>query len=479
MDVKLREKFMEDENSIKIMSSKSVAQRALICQFLGGGDLNEIKVHEPCEDVLIFKNALEKIRSYMKGEKSSEECSKEVLQIDVGESGAALRFFLPLLGALGIGACLKLGKGLAKRPVKELIEALRENGQKIEVFNKGESIHTCCKLQGGIYTLPGNISSQYVSGLLMVLPCLGKGSMIEVKGRCESRPYIELTLKVMKDFGVNISCREKEDVSIYEVVERESYLQISDYSVEGDWSNGAFFLAAAALSGKKLQIYGLDVNSVQGDSVFMRLIKKFGFHIAMMYDAQNHGFLTVEKDRVYDDGEKKSVDRINKSVEMGNRVVVEVKKPAVIEKKAVNALQHSQGNDEEIFIDCANIPDLVPVLSLMAICTSRSCTFYNVNRLRYKESDRIIAIREMVERAGGVFVFRDDRFTVKGSGFIKGGDFESFSDHRAVMMQAVLSISARDKVKIRGAKSVKKSYPDFFKHMKRLGLHGNLETDYT
>lgn len=426
---------MEDEKKIEIMSSKSVAQRAMICSFLGGGKVENIKVHEPCEDVLIFKNALNNIRDYIEKRPLSQGKREEVLKIDVGESGAALRFFLPLLGTLGLKSSIKIGKGLVKRPVEDLVRTLASKGQRIEAHNSGELIEVQGKLKGGVYAVPGNVSSQYVSGLLMVLPYLEKGSRIQVDGECESLPYIDLTLKVMRDFGVEIERYSEDGMLIYEMRGIGGYEVQGEYPVEGDWSSGSLFLAMSALSQREIRIYGLDLNSSQGDSAFASLMAKFGFNPVRGEDMFNRTFLTVEKIEAF----------------------------------------HAE---REISIDCRNIPDLVPVLSLMALCTTVKCTFYNINRLRYKESDRVSSIKDIIGKLGGRFSLKDNAFTVCGSSPLKGGVFEGFADHRMVMMQAAASICAVDKVVIRGADSVKKSYPKFFEHMRELGLNGNLETDY-
>ncbi len=300
--------------------------------------------------------------------------------LDCGESGSTLRFLLPIAGALGVDATFLLSGRLPQRPLSPLWEEMERMGCTLSRPAKNT---VCCqgKLQPGSYTIDGSVSSQFITGLLFALSLIPGESRLEITGKTESKPYIDMTHQAMALFGA------------------PQYRSPGQITVEGDWSNGAFFLAAAAL-GSRVQITGLSTDSVQGDRAVIR---------------------------------------------------------------------HLSSLEEKAVIDAGDIPDLVPILAVVA-GAKKGGVFTNIQRLRLKESDRVASTVAMLTALGGHAEATDSTLTVHGTGY-KGGTVDAFSDHRIAMAAAIAATVCADPVTILGAEAVRKSYPRFWEEYKCLGGH--------
>ena len=252
--------------------------------------------------------------------------------------------------------------------------------------------------------LPGNVSSQYVSGLLFALPLLDGDSEIRISGELESSKYVDLTVSALNLYGVKVERTE----TGFSVKGGQRYVHF-DAEVEGDWSNAAFWEVANA-NGSDIEITGLDENSIQGD---------------------------------------KAVRSILSEIRSGDRDVV----------------------------NCSEIPDIIPALAVSAAAGNDVIRFVNAGRLRIKESDRLAAVADCLSRLGVRVDEQDDELTVIG-GVMKGGcELDCYNDHRIAMSMAVAALSCSEPVVLKGAESVRKSYPDFFDVFRELGGKADVVSD--
>lgn len=326
------------------------------------------------------------------------DCLKNAKVFDCRESGSTLRFFLPIAAAFFDKAVFVGSKRLLERGVEVYEKALGEKG--VKVVYDGEKIVLSGRLGSGIYTLRGDVSSQYVSGLLFALPLLCGDSEIRVLPPVESRAYIDLTVDVLKKAGIEIA--EKEE-NVFSIKGNQRYVG-GEYVVEGDWSNGAMLLALNELGGN-VEVVGLDENSVQGDKVCKTIFKELN------------------------------------------------------EKKAV--------------IDLANCPDLAPIAFCMA-AAKEGATFVGTRRLKIKESDRAQAMAQELAKFGIDVEVRENEVVIHKND-IKTPDCAicGHNDHRIVMACSIL-LSAVGGV-IDGAEAVKKSFPNFFETIGKLGVKYEVE----
>ena len=304
------------------------------------------------------------------------------------DSGSTLRFLLPVAGALGCDTTFLLNGRLPQRPLSPLWEEMERMG--CHLSRPTENTVRCQgRLQAGTYTINGGVSSQFITGLLLALALVPGESRLTVLGQLESAPYVTMTQRVMALFGKNTEGL---------AVSGGCFHSPGKQSVEGDWSNAAFFLAAKAL-GSDIQVENLNLDSAQGDRACFTLL------------------------------------------------------PELVK--------------EQRTICAADIPDLVPILSVVA-AAAHGAVFTNIHRLRLKESDRVESVIQMLKDLGGKAEAMGDTLRVYGTG-LTGGTVDSRNDHRIAMSAAVASTVCSKSVTILGAECTEKSYPSFFGEFKRLG----------
>lgn len=405
MDIKIMPSHLA--GTVAAIPSKSQAHRLLICAALADrpADLQLDAVSEDIEATIRCLRSLgASIIPRLGGFHICPIAEPAAMaELDCGESGSTLRFLLPVVAALGKGATL-LGHGrLGMRPLTALCMALAGHGCRVEGAALPLSIGG--SLQSGLYTLPGDISSQYISGLLFALPLLVGNSEIRLLSPLESSGYVDMTIDCLARFGVLV----QKTAAGYAIPGGQHYSAPATLSVEGDWSNAAFWLAANALGGR-VQMNGLPKQSLQGDRAAWPLCQEFAMHI-------------------------------------------------------------QSGDPLHISINGANIPDLVPILAVLAAATPGETRFYQVGRLRLKESDRIRAVESLLRALGARVESGADFLTVYG-GLLHGGEVDGCRDHRIVMAAAIAASACAEPVVIRGAEAVRKSYPHFFADYERLG--GNI-----
>ena len=397
------------------ISSKSDAHRVLICSAFCEKE-TAIKIGQISKDIETTISCLEKMGA--KIIKIGFDTFKVIpikfvnqsIKINVKESGATLRFLLPIVAALGVNAEVKCEGRLSERPLQEFLSVLENHGAKYST--KKPPLQTSGQIRGGKFVLSGNISSQFISGILLASPFMNEDIEIELNTKCESVGYINMTIDTMKKFGVKVI---KND-SGYFVAKSQKYVSPLEIRVEGDWSNSAFWLAAGAICGS-VQVNNLNLNSCQPDKQIIDILKKIGSNI-----------------------------EIN-----GNNFKAQ--------KCQLKSIQ----------IDVSNIPDLVPILAVLASVSKGKTKFFNAKRLRFKESNRLQSIAKMLENLGVDVTENGNSLEIIGKKNLNGGTIESFGDHRIVMAAAVAACVCDNVVIIKDFEAVSKSYPKFFEDYKILG----------
>lgn len=391
---------------VQAIASKSYAHRALICAALSDSD-SFIRINSISRDIEATVECLCSLgaRITRQGETTVVKPVKGVENsvLPCGESGSTLRFLLPVAAALREKTVFSAEGRLPERPLSPLKEEMERHGVS---FSNTFPLEISGRLTSGEYTLDGSVSSQFVSGLLFALPLLDADSRINLIPPVESKPYIDMTVRTLRRFGIEII----EELNGYYVKGSQQY-KPCDFTVEGDWSNSAYFLACG------VKVAGLDINSAQGDRAFLEIMASHGASVR-----NENGFLSVDTDGLY------------------------------------------AGK-----IDAKNIPDLVPLLATLFATAKGETLIYNAGRLRLKESDRLVSTYEMLKNLGADITPTQDGFRIVGRKTLSGGKVDSFNDHRIVMSAAVASRVCENEVFIKNAFAVAKSYPSFFEDFNSAG----------
>lgn len=389
---------------VMIPPSKSFSHRAVICAALAKGSV----LHNVGASVDI-----EATKQAMK-----ELLSGDDVEINCHESGSTLRFLIPLAAALGKTARF-VGEGrLPSRPIDIYEGLLEEHGVEVKTSG-GLPFEIRGQLKSGVFELRGDVSSQFVTGLMLALPLLEGDSEIKLSSPLESSGYVDITLAVLRDFGVEIS----ETETGWSVKGNQNYAP-REYTVEGDWSQAAFFLSIAAFSDEKLKVHGLSEASVQGDKECLDIYRRFGLELS------------------FADG--------------------------VLVAQNPNAKQEHAGLTAQS-IDVRQIPDLVPAVAVCAALAKGETRIYNAGRLRIKESDRLQAVCDAINGVGGKAVIQSDELHITGVERFSGGKVDGCNDHRIVMAMAAAALKAEGNIEVTDAYSINKSYPDFFEDYQKIG----------
>ncbi len=400
---------------VHIPASKSQAHRMLLCAAMGENEVT-LRCRGLSKDILATVACLKALGA-------SVDAEGEVLHLrpvsapppglcllPCGESGSTLRFLLPLVGALGASAVFEREGRLPERPIEPLGRELCRNG--MDIRSDGARLSCSGQLRPGAFSLPGNISSQYISALLMTLPLLEGESTLHMEGALESAAYVAMTEEVLRLGGV----RTEKTGDGYRIPGGQRCRFAPELSVEGDYSNAAFFLCAGALSERGIRVTGLDPQSRQGDRAIVPLLEEMGAQVAS-------------------DGSSVTVKR---------------------------AALHG------ITIDASPIPDLIPVLSVVAAAASGETRVIHAQRLRLKESDRLHSTTQMLRALGAEAEELPDGLVIRGGRTLAGGTVDACGDHRIAMSAAVAGGICRGAVTICGSECVQKSYPDFWTDFQQL-----------
>ena len=406
--------------TVNVPPSKSDVHRAIICAAMANGVSrispvalsNDIKATIGCIKALGADAVLENNVLTVDG---TNMYKNKTALLDCGESGSTLRFFIPIAAVGNINATF-VGKGkLPQRPIGIFTEALPKAGTVCKTEG-GLPLEIKGQLKSGIFEIPGNVSSQFITGLLLALPILEGDSEIVLTSPLESVGYIAMTIRTMKQFGVNIQATEKG----WHIKGGQSY-KTCDYTTDGDWSQAAFFMVLGAVSGK-VTVKGVAKDSMQGDKKCAEILARFGAKVT----------------------------------QLDNEVTVE------------------KGELKAITIDASQIPDLVPVLSVCAAFAEGTTKIINAERLRIKECDRLKATAELLNNLGGKVKELLDGLEITGVSSLKGGNVNGYNDHRIVMSAAVCAARSDEDITATFAMSINKSYPDFYIDYNSIGGKANV-----
>jgi len=392
--------------------SKSILHRAVIGAALAGCDFDISPVSDDIDTTISCMKAL------LADPQEPHEDGDNTIFINCSESGSTLRFLIPIALALHSGSKVSeaplisfIGRGrLLERPMGPLLDELERNGALI--WKKADSITVSGVLKAGVYELPGNISSQFITGLLFALPTLAGDSRIHLTSPLESAGYVDLTLDELAKSGIKID-RDGDD---YIIAGKQKY-KPREVAAEGDYSQAAFFLVAAAL-GRDVACAGLSLDSKQGDKQILDILQDAGFEIEISKHL-----------------------RVRPCASQTSRRTVQ---PSPVE------------------IDVSGIPDLVPPLAALLCLANGTSRLYNAGRLRMKESDRLEAVATELNNLGADIEINGDELIINGVQSLRGGAVDARGDHRIAMMAAVAAIRSVGTVTINGADCVSKSYPNFW-----------------
>lgn len=418
MDVRIYPSTISNE--IKVVSSKSISHRALIAASLSNKTSRLYNLLE-CDDITATILALRKLGATItkhedyyevKGIEDINNINILDNTIDCLESGSTLRFLIPLFSLTNQEIIFTGQNRLLERP-QTIYEDLFK---KQDLFY--ESNKEYIKIKGAIkpdtFYIDGSISSQFISGLLFVLPLLNKDSYIIIQNDFESKSYVDLTIDTLKSF--NISIEYISENKLY--IKKNQRYEACTYNIETDYSQVAFFAVLASIN-NDLSILNISDNSIQGDFEIFNILNKMNVETR------------IENDKIH----------IKRS-----------------ELKAID-------------IDLSNIPDLGPILCVLMSKASNKAMLYNAKRLRYKESDRINSMQMELEKLGINISSTSDSITIESGSEIKEVDYlYSHNDHRILMSLCILATTLKTPTLIKNIECVKKSYPNFFEDLEKVNV---------
>ena len=396
--------------------SKSAAHRLLIAAALAGeGRVRGLSLSADMEATLRAVRGLG-VSVRLDGDAACfspapPSSSPSPLPVDCGESGSTLRFLIPLYAARGIPAVFTGHGRLPQRPLGVYADCLPPHGVTLSAAS-GLPLTVTGRLTGGDFALPGDVSSQFITGLLFALPLCREDSRIRLTTPLESAGYVDMTLQVLRQAGIRVEPLEDG----WFIPGSQTYRPL-DTAVESDWSQAAFLLAAGALGGE-VTLTGLNPASAQGDREALSLFRRFG------------------------------------------AAVEEAPGRIVCRKAPLHGID----------IDAAQIPDLVPVLAVTAALADGVTHITGAARLRLKESDRLAAVADGIRRLGGRVEEGPDSLTITGVSRLAGGRAEGYNDHRIVMALSMAALGCEAPVTVTDAQSVAKSWPAFFEDYRAIGV---------
>ena len=415
------------KGKVEIPPSKSLAHRYIIGASLGEeevivSNLQKSKDIEATIEVMsnlgvefkVLKDNEGAMTLKIKGQGTSFKVRGK--EFNCNESGSTLRFLIPLLLLID-DEVLVIGKGkLKERPLDVYYDILKDQG--IEYSNDRDRLPLKLpkerkKLTSGTFKIRGDISSQFITGLIYALPLLKGDSRLEMITELESKPYMDLTMKALRDFGIEI---KNKDYKIFEISGSQKY-KGGSYKVEGDFSQLTFFAVAGLIGKYPITVTGLDKNSLQGDKEIINILKRMKGKI----------------------------------------------------EEAKEGYTFYPSLTEGTVIDIKECPDLAPALSVLASLSKGETRIINGERLKIKESNRLESTSKELIKLGADIDILEDSLVIRGVEELKGGRVDSWNDHRVAMSLGVASARAKNDIILTGAESVSKSYPRFWEDFKKLG----------
>ncbi len=398
---------------IKAPSSKSMTQRAIAAAMLAGGQ-SIIRNPSYCDDSLAAMSIAVGLGAKVEPDREEMKITggfevKEA-RLNCGESGLAIRMFSPIAALYPVEITMSGAGSLKQRPMSMIGEALLQLGVKYRSPDGYLPLTIKGPLVGGEIEIDGSVSSQLLTGLLMALPLAKKDSVVKVKN-LKSKPYIDMTIGILRDFGITIG---NNDYQTFQIPGNQRYIA-REYEVESDWSGGAFLLIAGAINGD-LQVTGLRRGSPQSDMTVLKALEESGARISYGKD-----YIGISRSEL-----------------------------------------------KSFRFDATESPDLFPPLVALAAYCQGTSVIKGVSRLIHKESNRAASLKEEFEKMGVMISITDDLMSITG-GRVTGAKVDSHNDHRIAMAAATAALGASGKVSVRDSHSVGKSYPGFFDDLRKIG----------
>jgi len=339
--------------------------------------------------------------------------------INCGESGATLRFMIPVAALASGSTIFTFGSSLERRPIAPLLKSLKQLGAESNLqLKEGTSLVRVHGggIRGGKTAIRGDISSQFISGLLFACPKAKEDTEIAVTTPLESKSYVQMTMEILTKHGIKISASN--DFTQLKIPSNQNY-NPCNHEVPGDFSSAAFLLAAASVTSSRVKVKNLDYHSIQGDRAILDILEKMG----------------------------SKVRADDKSIE--------------VEGGQLNAVD----------VDAKDIPDLVPVCAVLSCYAKGTSKIYNAKRLRYKESDRLSSLHAELKKMGAEIQVKEDSLIIRGPCAMHGATINSHNDHRIAMACAIAALEAAGETKIQNSECINKSYPKFFNDLRSLGAN--------
>ena len=408
----------------RVPSSKSEVHRLLIAAALSARPVT-IETNGLSEDIFATAWCLSalgadiEIRETEEGETirvtpAGKTAGASPVLLPCRESGSTLRFLIPLAGALHSSAVFHREGRLPERPVRDYLDVLSAHGMSFR--EDGADLEVSGQLLSGEYDVRGNVSSQYVTGLLFALPVLSGESVVSVLKPVESKEYIRMTVQVLESAGIRLFTEDLPDRIRFRIPGGQCYALPERVKAGGDWSGAAFFLALGALSEEGVTVTGLSENSTQGDRKILDILAAFGARI--------------------------------EQTEAGIHVL--------------------RGMLRGTVFDAAEVPDLVPPVSVVAALSEGETRICHAERLRFKESDRLRETANLLRALGGKAEETADGLRIIGVPFFTGGRVSSAGDHRIAMSAAIAAAGSKEPVLIENPEVVGKSFPKFYEELDAL-----------
>ncbi|BBI01254.1 3-phosphoshikimate 1-carboxyvinyltransferase [Buchnera aphidicola (Nipponaphis monzeni)] len=406
--------------NVQLPGSKSISNRILLLAAMSKGITNIYNLL--CsDDTRHMLNALKTIGITIKKFNNDNHCTiygntnafyhNYNKKIFLGNSGTSMRSLVAVFSLGNNKIELTGDKRMQERPINDLVNALRQGGAIINYINdtKFPPISLEGGFIGGNICINGNISSQFLTALLIACPLASKDTYISVKDQLVSKPYIDITLQLIKKFGVHII---HNNYKTFLIKGNQQYVSPQSLYIEGDMSSGSYFLAAAAIKGKKVKINGVGVNSIQGDIQFTKILKKMGAIINI-----KENYITCQK----------------------------------------NYLQ-------SVNLDMNHIPDAAMTIAIVALFAQGTTVIRNIYNWRVKETDRILAMSTELRKIGAIVKEGKNYISVTPPNCFQYAVINTYNDHRIAMCFALIALS-EVAVTILNPECTFKTYPNFFKHL--------------
>ena len=409
---------------VKAPGSKAYTHRALLASLLSPGE-STLNNASHCDDTKRTLQAIQALGAHVRIDKNSittRGIKRPIASnrpIDCGDSGTTLRFLTAISSASPTTIKLAGSLQLGSRPLDPLVKAIKELGASVQTLQNEQGVEVMIRgpLRGGETWIRGDISSQFVSGLLFASPLAKKDVTISIDGPLESRPYVSMTIEVLGKHGIQIE--ETEDQ--FKINAPQNFTP-ANHAAPGDFSSAAFLMASAGTAGGEVTITGLESSDLEPDAAILKVIPQTGLEIE----------------------------------QIGNKLTLRRREL------------------EGFVFDAHDNPDLVPPLEALGSLADGWSEIQGVKRLIYKESDRLHSVPVELAKMGAKIHLEDDRVKIEG-GELTGSTLDSHHDHRVVMACTAASLGATGESRIHGAEAVSKSYPDFFQDLTRLGAKINVE----